>query len=83
MADIVLRNLDDALKEQLRQRAARNQRSMNAELRDIVRQGLLMPEGPQAGGVTLQSLAADIRALSAAQVQTPSQELLRASRDER
>lgn len=36
MADIVLRNLEDDLKEKLRLRAASNQRSMNAELRDIV-----------------------------------------------
>ena len=33
MADIVLRNLEDDLKEKLRLRAASNQRSMNAELR--------------------------------------------------
>ena len=40
MADIVLRNLDEDLKERLRRAAAAHRRSMNAELRDIVRRAL-------------------------------------------
>jgi plasmid stability protein len=81
MADIVLRNLDDALKEKLRQSAARHRRSMNAELREIVRVAL---SGPSPGGAAeLRQLAAEIRALSAGRPQTPSEELLRESRDER
>ena len=40
MADIVLRNLDETLVEQLRLRAVRHGRSMNAELREIVREAL-------------------------------------------
>ena len=55
MADIVLRDLDDQLKEKLRRRAASNRRSMNAELREIVRAALTAPwaescRAPQAGG---------------------------------
>ena len=42
MADIVLRNLDDATKEKLRLRAASNQRSMNAELLEIVSTALAL-----------------------------------------
>lgn len=42
-ADIVLRNLEDDLKEKLHLRAASNQRSMNAELREIVRTALARP----------------------------------------
>jgi plasmid stability protein len=81
MADIVLRNLDDALKEKLRQSAARHRRSMNAELREIVRVAL---SGPSPGAAAeLRQLAAEIRALSAGRPQTPSEELLRESRDER
>jgi antitoxin FitA len=82
MADIVLRNLQDELKEKLRQRAARNQRSMNAELRDIVSAAL---QQPRQGGsrAELKKLAADIRALSAGRRQTPSEVLLRESRDQR
>ena len=81
MADIVLRNLDDDLKEKLRQSAARNQRSMNAELREIVRAALTRPQ--HASRAELKKLAADIRALSAGRKQTPSEELLRQSRGER
>ena len=81
MADFVLRNLDDDLKETLRQRAARHQRSMNAELREIVRSALTQP--PASSAADLQQLAADIRALSAGRAQTPSEDLLRESRGER
>ena len=79
MADIVLRNLDDALKERLRMRAASNQRSMNAELQAIVGAALMQPK--RKASADLKKLAADIRALSAGRRQTPSEELLRESRD--
>ena len=81
MADFVLRNLDDDLKEKLRLSAARHQRSMNAELREIVRSALTQP--PVSNEADWQRLAADIRARSAGQVQTPSENLLRESRAER
>jgi antitoxin FitA len=81
MADIVLRNLDDATKEKLRLRAAGNQRSMNAELLEIVSNALAHPQ--RKGRGDLKKLAADIRALSAGRRQTPSEDLLRESRDER
>ena len=81
MADIVLRDLDDELKEKLRLRAASNQRSMNAELREIVSAALAAPR--RSNRTDLKKLAADIRALSAGRRQTPSEDLLRESRDER
>ena len=81
MADIVLRNLEDDLKEKLRQRAARNQRSMNAELREIVSTALARPR--PTSPVDLKQLAADIRALSTGRRQTPSEDLLRESRERR
>ncbi len=81
MADIVLRNLDDELKERLRQRAARNRRSMNAELCAIVSEALVRPRG--AGAAELKKLAADIRALSAGTPQTASEVLLREIRARR
>jgi plasmid stability protein len=88
MADIVFRNLDDNMKEALRLRAARKRRSMNAELSELVRLGLANPDTsqpttPARATPTLQALGAEIRALSAAQAQTPSEELLHAARDER
>lgn len=81
MADIVLRNLDDDLKEKLRQRAALHKRSMNAELREIVRTALTRPR--QHSTAELRKLAAEIRALSANRAQTPSELLLQESRSER
>ncbi|MEZ5659508.1 MAG: Arc family DNA-binding protein [Burkholderiaceae bacterium] len=81
MADIVLRNLDDALKEKLRLRAARHRRSMNAELREIVRSALTSPERNTTA--QLKKLAAEIRALSANRPQTPSEDLLREGRNDR
>ncbi len=81
MADMVLRDLDDQLKEKLRRRAARNQRSMNAELREIVRTALTWPQGPDPA--ELRKLAAEIRALSAGRTQTPSEILLHEGRGER
>lgn len=81
MADIVLRNLEDDLKEKLRLRAARNQRSMNAELREIVSAALAQPR--RSSRADLKKLAADIRALSRGRQQTPSEDLLRESRNQR
>jgi plasmid stability protein len=45
VASITIRNLDDALKAELRVRAARNGRSMEEEVRVILRQALA--EGPE------------------------------------
>lgn len=81
MADFVLRGLDDALKDQLRARAARNRRSMNAEARELLRAAMSRPQ--QSPRAELKKLAADIRALSAGRAQTPSEDLLREARDER
>ena len=81
MADIVLRGLDEPLKEKLRQRAARSGRSMNAELREIVREALTRPR--RADRAELARLAAEIRALSQGRAQTPAEELLREVREDR
>ena len=81
MADIVLRDLADETKEKLRQRAASNRRSMNAELRVIVTTALAQPQS--ASRAEFKQLAADIRRLSASRVQTPSEDLLRESRNQR
>ena len=40
MATLTIRNVDDALKEELRVRAARHGRSMEAELRHILQEAL-------------------------------------------
>ena len=54
---------------------------MNAELRDIVSTALAQPR--TASRAEFKQLAADIRRLSASRVQTPSEDLLRESRDQR
>jgi plasmid stability protein len=45
MASLTIRNLDNNLKAQLRQRAARHGRSMEAEVRNILMQTLIAPVG--------------------------------------
>ena len=47
MASLTIRNLDNNLKAQLRQRAARHGRSMEAEARSILAQTLNAPAGGQ------------------------------------
>ena len=81
MADIMLRNLDNDIKEKLRLRAAGNQRSMNAELREIVRAAVSQERVSDRS--ELKKLAADIRALSQSRRQTPSEDLLREGREGR
>jgi plasmid stability protein len=46
MATLTIRNLDAALKERLRVRAAQHGHSMEAEVRDILQQTLKEPERP-------------------------------------
>lgn len=79
MADIILRNLEEPLKQALRERAARHGRSMAAELREIVREALSQPE--QDPNAEFKRLAAISRAMSAGRKHTPSEVLLRESRD--
>ena len=56
MASIIVRNLDDGLKQRLRIQAAANGRSMEAEARDILRTALnRQPDAPE-------NLASAIRA---------------------
>lgn len=46
MATLTIRNLDAALKQRLRLRAAQHGHSMEAEVRDILRETLTEPERP-------------------------------------
>ncbi len=52
MSSITIRNLDPALKEKLRVRAAEHGHSMEAESRDILRMALSR-RGPPASGAEL------------------------------
>ena len=73
-----VRNLDDDLIARLKHRAARHGRSAEAEHREILRQALIGEEE-----VSFEKLAADLRKLTTHRKQTPSELLLRESRNER
>ena len=73
-----VRNLDPDLIRRLKQRAARHGRSAEAEHREILRQALTSEIEP-----SFDDLAAELRKLTAERAQTPSEQLLRESRDER
>ncbi len=73
-----VRNLDDELVLRLKRRAARHGRSVEAEHREILRQVLSVELEPD-----FDSLAAELRALTAKRRQTPAEVLLREGRDER
>ena len=81
MSDIILRNLDPALKHALRERAAGNGQSMSAELRDIVRAAVGRPAGDKNAAFKKQ--AAALRATTPDGTQTPAGLLQREGRDER
>lgn len=73
-----VRNLDDELIAKLKRRAALHGRSTEAEHREILRQALETEVNP-----TFDTLAAELRQLTKRRKQTPSEVLLRESRDER
>lgn len=73
-----VRNLDDEIVAKLKRRAARHGRAVEAEHREILRQALSAEIEPD-----FDSLAAELRALTAKRRQTPSEILLREGRDER
>lgn len=77
-ASLSIRNVDDDLVAGLKKRAAANGRSAEAEMREILR--LAVRGQPHDAFATL---AAEVRALTADRVHTPSLTLLREARDER
>ena len=78
MASLSVRNLDDDLLARLKRRAARHGRSAEAEVRDILRRAL-----SAEADIDFDSLAAELRALTAGRRHSPAEDLLRESRDER
>jgi antitoxin FitA len=73
-----LRNVDDELMARLKQRAARQGRSVEAEHREILRQALAAEVEP-----SFETLAAELRKLARRRKQTPSEILLRDGRQKR
>jgi len=61
MAQLVVRNLEDDVKERLRLRARKRGRSMEDEVRDILRAAVLAePRRPEGAGTLLASRFAGI-----------------------
>lgn len=55
MAQVLVRNLEEKVKDRLRQRAVRNNHSMEEEIRDILRAAVAVSEGqPKKLGTWLQ-----------------------------
>ena len=49
MAQLIVRNIEDTVKRRLQRRAARNRRSMEEEVREILRNALREQEEPAGG----------------------------------
>ena len=62
MAALTIRNVDDAIKQMLRIRAARHGVSMEEEVRRILRDALVRGSHPQALGQRLKQRFADVAA---------------------
>jgi antitoxin FitA len=78
LASLTIRNVDNKLVSKLKLRAARNGRSMEAELRDML-QRMLDAEPSE----DFWTLAAKVREMTADRRLTPSEDLVREGRDER
>ena len=78
MGSISVRNLDDDLLARLKRRAARHGRSAEAEVREILRRTL-----SSEADIDFDSLAAELRALTAGRRHTPAEDLVREGRDQR
>ena len=73
MASITIRNLDDDLKRRLRVRAAENGRSMEEEVREILRHAVSPPSAPQNLGQSIHARFAALGGIEfAAQPRTKS-----------
>ncbi len=61
MAQLVVRNLEEEVKARLQRRAASNGRSMEEEVRDILRDALKQDEAPAGGlGTEISSLFSEV-----------------------
>lgn len=79
MAAITIRNLDDSLKEGLRQRAAANGRSMEDEVREILRTTLASPV--QRAAHPADAIRARFSALGGVEFDVPARSPMRRQPD--
>ena len=79
MASLTIRNLDDALKQRLRVRAANHGRSMEEEVRDIIRTAV---EGPISAETNLaKRIRARMAPTGGVELSVPPREPMRAPPD--
>lgn len=78
MPSLHVRNVDDDLIRRLKRRAARHGRSAEAEHREILREVLA-----RESVTSFEQLAAEIRTLTETRKHTPSEVLVRETRNER
>ena len=79
MANLHVRNISDEVVKKLKLRAARHGRSAEAEHREILKQAV----ADERAGESFDDLAARLRKMTEGRVHTPSEVLVRESRDER
>jgi len=79
VAQFVVRNIENQVKARLQRRARKNGRSMEEEVRDILRSAVIEPEVPAGGlGTEISSLFAkagltsDIPEIRGHQIEVPS-----------
>ncbi|MCY4455585.1 MAG: hypothetical protein OXC56_04635 [Chloroflexi bacterium] len=80
MAAVNVRRLDDEVVRRLKARAAANNRSLEAELRQIL-ESVVAEDDYLARKRAFAEYSNELRALTGGRDQTPSEELIRASRD--
>ncbi|MCW0235119.1 MAG: plasmid stabilization protein [Ferrovibrio sp.] len=73
MASIVIRNIDDDLKNRLRQRASRHGRSMEQELREILRSTLATE--PMTGADFWEAVRKRFAGLEDVELEIPPREM--------
>lgn len=64
VASITIRNIDDDHKHRLRLRAAEHGRSMEAEMRDILRQAIAQPAPPADLAATIRARVATLHGVT-------------------
>ena len=80
MATVNVGHLDDKVVHKLKQRAAANNRSLDAELRHILNDAVT-DDDYEAKRLAFIERSEELRALTAGTHQTPSEDLIRESRD--
>lgn len=83
MASLHVRNVDDEIVARLKARAAAHGRSVEAEHREILRDALRWNEPLRMSPGEWDRRAAELRKSLEGRIHTPSEILLRESRDER